>query len=82
MTLSHWSPWSVKGVSISQLIIHDKEGFDGSPRFSVSTKDERLLLDLIFHKVKLGILSGLNVKKMEFRDIPVEIFGKAVRGKG
>jgi hypothetical protein len=37
---------------------------------------------LIFHKVKLGILFGLNVKKMEFRDIPVEIFGKAVRGKG
>ncbi len=43
---------------------------------------KRFCRALFFHKVKLGILFGLNVKKMEFRDIPVEIFGKAVRGKG
>jgi hypothetical protein len=49
---------------------------------TLTTKNERLMLDLIFHKVKIGMLFGLKVKKMEFRDIPIEVLGKAVRGKG
>lgn len=35
VTIAKFSPWSLKGFSISGLIVHDREGFDHLPLFMV-----------------------------------------------
>ena len=72
VTVSHWSPWSAKGVSISQLIIHDKAKFDGTPLFKVETIKVRHDLFSFFRKEKGAlqvrfIRPELHIKKKEGR---------------